>query len=41
MWTNSFVRVRDFTPLHLAFCEELRSLPVWKVHTLTGDRKGA
>ncbi len=20
--------------------EELRSLPVWKVHTLTGDRKG-
>ena len=21
--------------------EELRSLPVWKAHTLTGDRKGA
>lgn len=21
--------------------EELRSLPAWKVHTLTGDRKGA
>jgi len=20
--------------------EELRSLPAWKVHTLTGDRKG-
>lgn len=20
--------------------EELRSLPVWKVHTLTGDRRG-
>jgi toxin HigB-1 len=21
--------------------EELRSLPAWKAHTLTGDRKGA
>jgi proteic killer suppression protein len=21
--------------------EELRSLPVWRAHTLTGDRKGA
>jgi proteic killer suppression protein len=21
--------------------EELRSLPAWKVHTLSGDRKGA